>query len=423
MSQQRSPFDKDIALLTHEVWTQNPPDHLQFCADFFLKRLRTEREESRAKTLASSTQVVSKEQQPKMASMFANPFGGNDKAMQSIGEDEESHHTTGAQSSSGFGASGFKPDNAAAVASNYHFSRRTSVSAESINPAEADNENWSPPVFPKSDEQKARLRHAISPNFLFSNLEEAQLNQLLNALQEKPIPVKGIKVINQGESGDYFYVVEKGKFDVHINKSGQLQPGSDGLGDKVATIESGGSFGELALMYNTPRAATVASAEPGTIWSLDRVTFRRVLMTSAYKRRQLYESFLAEVPLLEGLTDYERSKIADALHTEKYSAGYTIIKEGDPGENFFFLESGEAEVFKHGNDKPVNHYKKGDYFGELALLNNEPRAASVISKTDVKLATLGKEGFQRLLGPVEELMRRNDPSRREDSVDPLTKTS
>lgn len=410
-------FNKEISLLTHEFYSKNPPDHLQFCANFFLNRLEQERVEYRARAISHAPRQTSRD--TKMA-MFANPFGGPDQAMQSIGEDEESHHMTGAPSGA-FGTGGFNPENAAAAASNYNFSRRTSVSAESINPAEADSENWMPPVFPKSDDQKARLRHAISPNFLFSNLEEAQLNQLLNALQEKPIPAKGIKVINQGESGDYFYVVEKGRFDVHINKSGHLQPGADGMGEKVASIESGGSFGELALMYNTPRAATVVSAEPGTIWSLDRVTFRRVLMTSAYKRRQLYESFLAEVPLLETLTDYERSKIADALHTEKYPAGHIIIREGDPGENFFFLESGEAEVFKQGHDQPVNYYRKGDYFGELALLNNEPRAASVISKTDVKLATLGKEGFQRLLGPVEELMRRNDPSRKESSVDPLTR--
>ena len=346
-----------------------------------------------------------------MAALFANPFGGADKSMQSIGEDEESHHTTG-----GFGAGGFKP--VANAAAGYNFGRRTSVSAESINPAEADNENWQPPVFPKNDGQKDRLRHAISPNFLFSNLEEPQLQQLLGALQEKPIPAKGIKVINQGESGDYFYVVEKGNFDVHINKTGHLEPGSEGMGEKVASIGAGGSFGELALMYNTPRAATVASTEASTIWQLDRVTFRRILMTSAYQRRQLYESFLQEVPLLEGLTDYERSKIADALHTEKYGPGYTIIKEGDAGENFFFLESGEAEVFKEGTKEPVHHYIKGDYFGELALLENKPRAASVVSTTDVKLATLSKEGFQRLMGPVEQLMRRNDPSRNPEGVDP-----
>lgn len=216
-----------------------------------------------------------------------------------------------------------------------------------------------------------------------------------------------IEIISQGDQGDFFYVVEKGTFDVYVHPSGALQPGSDGLGAKVATIEPGGSFGELALMYNAPRAATVMSASnPCTLWSLDRVTFRRILMDSTFQRRRLYESFLEEVPLLSSLTKYERSKIADALNTQKYPAGTTIIREGDVGEAFYLLETGEADAYKEGVSQPVKNYRKGDYFGELALLNDAPRAASVVSKTEVKVATLGKDGFQRLLGPVESIMRR-----------------
>jgi cAMP-dependent protein kinase regulator len=217
-------------------------------------------------------------------------------------------------------------------------------------------------------------------------------------------------------------VVEKGTFEVHVNSAGSLQPGPDGLGEKVATIEPGGSFGELALMYNAPRAATVVSVEGGsTLWALDRITFRRILMDSTFQRRRLYESFLEEVPLLSTLTKYERSKIADALETQKYPAGTTIIKEGDAGEAFYLLESGEAEAFKEGTDGPVKHYNKGDYFGELALLNDAPRAASVVSKTEVKVATLGKDGFQRLLGPVESIMRRTKYETGVEDVDPLHK--
>lgn len=151
------------------------------------------------------------------------------------------------------------------------------------------------------------------------------------------------------------------------------------------------------------------SVEGGsTLWALDRITFRRILMDSTFQRRRLYESFLEEVPLLSSLTRYERSKIADALETQKYPSGTTIIREGDAGEAFYLLESGEAEAYKAGPDGPVltKHYKKGDYFGELALLNDAPRAASVISKTEAKVAKLGKDGFQRLLGPVESIMRR-----------------
>ncbi|KAK5008656.1 hypothetical protein LTR28_003689, partial [Elasticomyces elasticus] len=71
-------------------------------------------------------------------------------------------------------------------------------------------------------------------------------------------------------------------------------------------------------------------------------------------------------------------------------------------------------VFKAGtnNNLPLKTYQRGDYFGELALLDDKPRAASVVSKTDVKVAMLGKAGFQRLLGPVEGIMRRDDPSKR-----------
>lgn len=228
------------------------------------------------------------------------------------------------------------------------------------------------------------------------------------------------QVITQGDQGDYFYIVERGSFDVYIHPSGALAPGPDGLGSKVATISVGGTFGELALMYGAPRNATVVSAENDCcLWALDRVTFRRILMDYTFKRRRLYESFLAEVPLLSELNDYERSKIADALESVTYPPASTIISEGDIGESFFLLEAGEAHAYKKGKDEPVKKYQKGDYFGELALLNDKPRAASVIAESEVKVATLGKDGFQRLLGPVEAIMRRARYDTEE--VDPLTK--
>lgn len=292
---------------------------------------------------------------------------------------------------------------------NYALGRRTSVSAESLNPTSAGADSWSPPFHPKTEEQLSRLKAAVSANFLFSHLDDEQSKTVLNALVEKPIPAKGIKVITQGDAGDFFYIVEQGRFDVYIHPSGTVQQGSNGMGNQVASIGSGGSFGELALMYNAPRAATVVSADSkSTLWALDRITFRRILMDSAFQRRRMYEAFLEEVPLLSSLKPYERAKIADALDASKYSAGSTIIKEGDPGDAFYLLESGEAEAFKKDVEGSVKSYKRGDYFGELALLDDKPRAASVVAKTDVKVARLGRDGFKRLLGPVEEIMRRAD---------------
>ncbi|KAJ5861557.1 cAMP/cGMP-dependent protein kinase [Penicillium soppii] len=258
-----------------------------------------------------------------------------------------------------------------------------------------------------TEEQVSRLKSAVSSNFLFSHLDDDQFTTVLNALVEKPIPAKDIKVISQGDAGDYFYIVENGNFDIYIHSSGAVQPGPDGLGNKVASTGPGGSFGELALMYNAPRAATVISTDSkSTLWALDRITFRRILMDSAFQRRRMYEAFLEEVPLLSSLKSYERSKIADALDTIKYPANSTIIHEGDPGDAFYLLESGEAEATKNGVSGAVKNYHRGDYFGELALLDDKPRQASITTKTDVKVARLGRDGFKRLLGPVEEMMRR-----------------
>lgn len=75
------------------------------------------------------------------------------------------------------------------------------------------------------------------------------------------------------------------------------------------------------------------------------------------------------------------------------------------------LEEGDAfaEKLFEGSSKPENvkSYSKGSYFGELALVKNEPRAASVIAKSDCKLLTLDRLAFKRLLGPLENILKRN----------------
>lgn len=77
---------------------------------------------------------------------------------------------------------------------------------------------------------------------------------------------------------------------------------------------------------------------------------------------------------------YERSKIADALKQEVYSKNDFIIREGDMGDKFYMIIDGEASAFKKISEesKQVYSYKKGDYFGERALLTNEARAASIV---------------------------------------------
>lgn len=451
-------YQNEINSLNREVIKAQPNDVLQFCANFFLRRLESQRAEF---LLAQPSGRGG----PKMAqSTFpgTNPFGSSSNKNVSKIEEEDENDTIGSPTdatfrktrdnntegspftnASPFGAAstgaptfaspfatggtdsnGNVPDEGAAgppssfrppgasdtdnLPANYALGRRTSVSAESMNP-NTNADNWTPPSHPKSTDQLARLKNAVAGNFLFSALDDDSFTTVLNALVEKPIPAPNIKVISQGDAGDFFYIVEKGDFDIYIHTAGAIQPGEGGMGKRVTTIGPGGSFGELALMYNAPRAATVVSKDgKSTLWALDRITFRRILMDSAFQRRRMYEGFLEEVPVLKTLKPYERSKIADALESSKFPAGTQIIREGDPGDAFYLLERGEAEAFKRGVDQAVKKYSRGDYFGELALLDDKPRQASIVAKTEVKVARLGRDGFKRLLGPVESIMRREE---------------
>ena len=69
-------------------------------------------------------------------------------------------------------------------------------------------------------------------------------------------------------------------------------------GEKVLNIGEGGSFGELALIYGTPRAATVKAASDVKLWGIDRDSYRRILMGSTIRKRKMYEEFLAKVSIL-----------------------------------------------------------------------------------------------------------------------------
>ncbi|RVX75242.1 cAMP-dependent protein kinase regulatory subunit [Exophiala mesophila] len=445
-----------IDALTHELQKANTNDPLQHAANFFNQQLASER--SSHQSLAPPSQSQSNGGMADTAGPFdkRSPFGAS-KNPTSIEEEDEERDSFGSPTNAtfksrggdgGFGGFSASPFGAAATAggaaaggglfgnwlgssageetdqatqqapANFTAGRRTSVSAESMQP-DADSGNWKPPKHPKTPDQLQRLRSAVAGNFLFSSLDEESFGLVLDALVEKSIPAANIKVITQGDEGDFFYVIESGDFDIYINPSGTVEPGPDGLGNKVATIGPGGSFGELALMYNAPRAATVVSANKGSLlWALDRVTFRRILMDNASQKRKMYEGFLEEVPLLSSLKPYERAKIADALETVKFEQGANIITEGEPGDAFYLLEDGEASAYKHGVDKSVKEYHRGDFFGELALLDDKPRAASVVAKTTVKVAKLGRDGFKRLLGPVEGIMRREEYEGAE--LDPLS---
>ncbi|KAF5333069.1 hypothetical protein D9611_002371 [Ephemerocybe angulata] len=478
-----STFDSLVADLTRDVQRAQPKDALQFCANWFQQRLEEQRARSRdalgqrSPSISVPTELhTDVPLNPSSLPPPASPF----KRPSSSFRDSVSHRDSIAQSPFGtlnvpgnalltgdrtppsfrFNQNELPPTSPLTTVNPFAsfdgsaqtpfsngpdylmaptsaiFARRTSVSAESIAVDSGIDEIL--PVYPKSSGQLQRIKAAIRNNFIFRDLDEEQEKGVLDAMQERKV-VHNEVVIRQGDVGEYFYVVEGGQMNCYIRPE-PLPPqwlaqpniltNSDDkftqpkyhpeLGRLVMECKAGGSFGELALMYGHPRAASVLAVEPSTLWALDRITFRTIILKAAHRRRTMYEHFLATVPLLSSLDAAERSKIADALVSSSYQDGEAVVKQGELGDTFFFVEEGEAIATKQHikedgepEEFKVGHLKKGDYFGELSLLRAAPRAATVSavhrsdpSQPKLKVAALNESAFTRLLGPLREIMER-----------------
>ncbi|KAI8061581.1 camp-dependent protein kinase regulatory subunit [Gongronella butleri] len=390
--------DEYTQLLTelhNDYCRDEPGDVLQYCADFFNRKLAEQRVQLRdhASLNAADNHPLSNgpmEGRDTAPYAWATEDDDEEEEEDDFDDEERDNFSTAPLSSSMM------------MPTNYRRDRRTSVSAESIAPTHT--QDFPKTVIPKTAEQCDRIRFSVGNNFLFKHLDEEQSQDVVNAMAEKAVQ-EGETIIEQGAVGDYFYIVESGTFDCFICQHDAPTP------TKVTSYEAGGSFGELALMYNAPRAATIVATSPSVVWALDRVTFRTILMEHTSRKRKMYEAFLEEVPLLKSLKQYERQKIADALESVYYNEGQIIIQQGDIGDQFYLIEAGEALVYKMDDDgvqQQVNHYYRGAYFGELALLNDSPRAATVVAHGGrMKCATFNKKAFNRLLGPLRATFDRN----------------
>lgn len=265
--------------------------------------------------------------------------------------------------------------------------------------ADKPDPNYQRKVVDKTDDERDFLKSAIRGIFLFEGLPPSLMREVVDAMEKRAVAA-GEEVMKQGAEGDNFYVIESGDFKVIKN------------GAEVFNYQGHGFFGELALMYNGRRAATVQATTDATVWALDRVSFRHILTTSQKKRMTVSEDSLARVGILEPLDSTDRAKVADVLSTREYAAGDVVIAQGAYGDVFYIIEEGTAVAYRDdeasgpGGRKEVNRHSSGDFFGERALITDEPRAATIIAETPLKVWTVDRPAFERLIGNVNEIKQR-----------------
>jgi len=258
------------------------------------------------------------------------------------------------------------------------------------------------PVIPKSEEDADFIRAALGDNFVFDSLEPAELTTLVKAF-EKHQARAGETIITQGETGDYFYIIQKGEVKFVVD------------GDDVGSAGPSKSFGELALLYDCPRAATCRSDTPCTLWRVDQNTFRKILASHTMSNDAAVGDILRKVPFLADVEKNHLQRITDALTEVKFKVGDVIVKKGDVGKVFYICKTGKVKV----SDIEVGGTKyddqtlgAGDYFGERAIVTEEPRVATITAVEETVCLCLSREVFLKVLGDLSGLVMKSQDKRK-----------
>eukprot|EP00747_Dinoflagellata_sp_TGD_P208267 gnl/TRDRNA2_/TRDRNA2_81783_c0_seq1.p1 gnl/TRDRNA2_/TRDRNA2_81783_c0~~gnl/TRDRNA2_/TRDRNA2_81783_c0_seq1.p1 ORF type:complete len:375 (-),score=79.15 gnl/TRDRNA2_/TRDRNA2_81783_c0_seq1:25-1149(-) len=273
--------------------------------------------------------------------------------------------------------------------------KRSSISAERW----SKPSDWKPPVHKKTAEQYEQIRSSVAKSFIFSTLSPALMKQVVDAFEGPQHLNKGTEVIKQGDvvgsGAPGLYVLEFGSLSV-FKRSGDEPP----PGPQVFSYDKAGSmFGELALLYNCPRAATVTATSDSVVWSIDRDTFNNCVKSAQQETQARRDRLLREIDIMQDLSASQRARVADVIRLKTYQQGDVIFHEGEEGACCFFVETGSAHAEINGTTVKV--YGPGEYFGELALIKGGKRRADIIvDESPTVVGVLEADAFQRLLGPV-----------------------
>merc|ERR550514_1551019 len=123
----------------------------------------------------------------------------------------------------------------------------------------------------------------------------------------------------------------------------------------------------------------------------------------------MYEGWLQDVPILKTLNHYELSRLSELMEAELFETGEEVITQGEEGDKFYILEEGEARAYISGESGEVEvkvYSKPGDYFGEIALLTNAPRKATIRATMDSQIHAISKEDFDLVIGPIKNLLQK-----------------
>jgi hypothetical protein len=210
----------------------------------------------------------------------------------------------------------------------------------------------------------------------------------------------GAVICKEGDYGDTSYAIIEGTVEVSINTEGH-----ENL--TLSLLEEGNIFGEMAALSGSPRSATVSAKDDTVVLEIPASTLKDLIKCSSgfketidtlYKERAV-NNYLKKVPFFEKLEDSSLTRLEDVVNLITYNKGDIIFREGEVGDALYIIRTGFVKISKkHGDtDQIIAYLSHGNYFGEIALFEDERRSATVSAFTRTEVIEVLEEDFTMLL--------------------------
>lgn len=234
----------------------------------------------------------------------------------------------------------------------------------------------------KTPEDIEIICKTLRGHFIFKNLDLYNQTAIINHVKHFSMGPKEL-IFAENDPGVNFFCIAKGRVEVLCN------------GERIV-LGPGSGFGELALLDDRPRRATIKTIDQCSLWGLDRETFNSALTKLSQSNYEENKTFLNTIPILNPLTSDQKELILSALITQMWNCGQNIIKEGEIGDMLYIIKEGYVICYENKIEKRL--LTKGDYFGEQALLHGIKRTATIVAGSDVKLVSICRDSLKRALG-------------------------
>ena len=246
---------------------------------------------------------------------------------------------------------------------------------------------------PKTHWDLRMISLSIQKHAILMELSEDAKDLIIDSMKFYLLPPRET-VFTQGDPGVNFFVVAGGSLEVLVD------------GRRVSILKPGESFGEMALLHDDVRSGTVRTLDRCTLWGVDRKTFRSSV---EYVNQLIYKQnrkFIDSVLLFQVLTNAQKESLMAVVNVHRFLPKKAIFSEGEFGDLLYIISEGTVSVRIQGVEK--RRLSKGDYFGEMALLYNAPRSATIFAVDAVTVLCIGREHLNQVLGDsLQQIIYRN----------------